>query len=356
MILKILILKTMKRNIVVIGIVFGIIGWSCQKVETPPQGLKLSIEKASSDINTAISKISATKGYQLLTSGSNFTSKSEVEFKDSITLGLVAGIYDYQPDSVKHYHSPLYPYRLFKKTGESNDMIVNLPEKLIFHCNYLHNYNPADSVLKNNFTITASDYHLYYNWWNNLDYKLAAGLTLDNEDLGSMDISAVSNTYKDQTYSSAYTFPGGYNISATWQTGDTAVSTFALLQNSDVLLKETTAFMGTGFHRRERLYTLTIGNIDIKRGYGLDSIQVYQNGVLQSTAGAKITDSADTTGTICSKRDILLTFDDGTTAKLSDLIGPALTELRTLWPSLHDMYFAENVVDYIAINIYYNSR
>jgi hypothetical protein len=78
--------------------------------------------------------------------------------------------------------------------------------------------------------------------------------------------------------------------------------------------------------------------------------------VLQKTAGAKITDSADSTGTICGKRDILLTFDDGTTAKLSDLLGSPLTELKALVSSLHDMYFAENIVNYIAFNIYYNSR
>ncbi len=346
----------MKRKIVLTVIVFSIIAMGCQKIDTPPQGLKMSIQKASSDINTAISRISTTKAYQLLTSGTAVTAKSEVVFKDSITLGLVAGIYDYQPDTVKHFHSPMYPFRLFKKTGESNDMIVNLPQKLTFHCNYLHNYNPSDSVLKNDFTIDASDYHFYYNWWNNLDYKLTAGLTLNSEDLGNMDISAVSNSYKDQSYSSGYNFPDGYSISATWQTGDTAVSTFDLQQNDNILLKETTSFIGTDFHRRERQYELTIGNIDIKRGYGIDSIQVYLDGVLQKTAGAKITDNADTTGTICNKRDILLTFDDGTTAKISDLIGPALTELKTLWPSLHDMYFAKNVIDYIAINIYYNSR
>jgi hypothetical protein len=83
---------------------------------------------------------------------------------------------------------------------------------------------------------------------------------------------------------------------------------------------------------------------------------VFQNGVLQKTAGAKITDSADSTGTIMGHRDILLKFDDGTTATLSSLIGPPLTQLKTLITSLHDMYFAENIVDYIAVNIFFNSR
>jgi hypothetical protein len=351
----------MKKNIISIGIVLSIMGWSCTKLDNQTQqlGLKQSIEQNTAAINAAISKISLTKGYQILSLSANPAAKDVAvgtSFNDSITLALVSGIYDYQPDTIPLHHNFAFPFRLFKKTGTSDMMVVNLPQKLIFKPGYLHSFGKPDSVLINDFTISASDYHFYYNSRHNLDYKLTAGLTLKAEDLGSFDISESSNSYSDQTSSSQYTFTGGYSISTAWQTGDTSKLSFALLQNSDPLLKETTLFMGTGFHRREKQYDLTIGNVEIKRGFGIDSIQVFQNGVLQKTAGAKITDSADSTGTICNKRDILLTFDDGTTTKLSTLIGPALTQLKALVTSLHDMYFAENIVDYIAINIYYNSR
>jgi hypothetical protein len=351
----------MKRNILVIGIVFGLLGWSCSKVDNQNQtqkGLKQSLEQNTAAINIAMSKISATKGYQILSLSADPSAKvvaPGTTYKDSITLGLIAGIYDYQPDTIMMHHSFIYPYRLFKKTGTSDMMVVNLPQKLIFHPRFLHSFK-SDSVLINDFTITASNYHLYYNSWNSLDYKLTAGLKLDAVDLGSLDISSVSNSFRDQTNSSQYNFTGGYSISTAWQSGDTSKLSFALLKDNSPLLMESTLFVGTGFHRREKQYDLTIGNVEIKRGFGIDSIQVFQNGVLQKTAGAKITDSADSTGTICSKRDILLTFDDGTTTKLSDLIGPPLTQLKTLITSLHDMYFAENIVDYIAINIYFNSR
>lgn len=235
-------------------------------------------------------------------------------------------------------------------------MIVNLPHSRIFHPQYLHSFIRPDSVLKNDFTITASDYHFYYNFWNSLDYKLTASLTLNSEDLGSLDVASVSNSWKDQQNSSKFTFTGGYSIGTTWQTGDTSKTSFSLMKDNNALLVEKNMFTGAGFHKRERQYDLTIGNVEIKRGFGIDSIQVYMNGVLQKKAGVKITDSADTTGTICDRRDILLTFDDGTTEKLSTLLGPPLTELKALVSSLHDMYFAENIVDYIAINIYYNSR
>jgi hypothetical protein len=351
----------MKRNILAIGIILAILAWSCSKSDTQmqPAGLKQSIEKNVADINTALSKISATKGYQILMEGANPTAKAALpgpEFKDSITLGLISGIYDYQPDTIMMHHRYAFPFRLFKKTGTSNNMIVNLPQRLIFHPGYLHSFNTKDSVLKNDFTVNTSNYHFYYNSWSSLDYKLTAGLTLNSADLWSLDITAISKSSTDRSSSSKYTFTGGYSISTAWQSGDTSKLAFSLLKDNSPLLQETTLYKGTGFHKMEKQYDLKIGNVEIKRGFGIDSIQVYQGGVLQKKAGAKITDSADSTGTICNKRDILLTFDDGTTTKLSTLIGPPLTQLKTLISSLHDMYFAQNVVDYIAINIYFNSR
>jgi hypothetical protein len=329
------------------------LAWGCSKNDSD-LNLKRSVEKGVADINNAISSISETQGYQLLTLGAN-AAKSEDGFNDSITLGLIAGIYNFQPSPVMTHHF-YYPYRLFKKTGTSDKMIVNLPERMIFHPKYLTNYNPGDSVPKNNFTITASDYHFYYSWWNSLDYKLSAGLTHDTKDVGSMDVAAASSSWRDHSYSSEFTFTEGYSIAAEWQTGDTSVSSFALLKDDDILLKESRVFIWNAHHKGEKQYTLTIGNVDIKRMTGVDSIQVYLDGVLQKEAAAFITDDSDTTGTICNKRDILLTFDDGTTAKLSEMINPALTSLRTLIDSLHSMYFAKNIVDYIAVSIYYNTH
>jgi hypothetical protein len=353
--------STMKRIILFAAAIVFIIGWGCNKndMQNQPQGLKQSLEKNVSDINTALTKISATKGYQVLSVGSTPSSRDLITgttYKDSITLGLIAGIYDYQPDTIPMHHHEGFPFRLFSKTGTSDIMVVNLPHTRIFHPRYLHNFMKPDSVLKNDFTISATKYHFYYNSWNNLDYKLTAGLTLNSENLGSMDISASSTSWADRSNSSSFTFAGGYGISTSWQSGDTSKMQFALLKDNNPLLLEKTLFTGTSVHKRERQYDLTIGNIEIKRGFGIDSIQVFMNGVLQKTAGAKITDSSDSTGTICGKRDILLTFDDGTTTKLSTLIGPPLTELKSLFSSLHDMYFAENVVDYIALNIFFNSR
>jgi hypothetical protein len=75
--------------------------------------------------------------------------------------------------------------------------------------------------------------------------------------------------------------------------------------------------------------------------------------VLQQTAGARITDENEGDGSVCHRRDILLTFDDGTTEKLSELIGPALDTLGTLTGTMREMYFAKRIVDHLAFSLYY---
>jgi hypothetical protein len=318
--------------------------------------LKESLEASAEKINTAFSKIAASKGYQLLTVTEADTKSDDITgFHDSIDLALIEGIYDFKPSSeiTRHHYFPL---RLFQKTGTSDKLIVNLPERLVFHPRYLHYYNLEDSVLKNNFTITASDYHFYYTWWENTDYNLTAAFALDSKDIGSMKISSAWNSGISGKYLRSFTFPEGYSIEQNGQTGDTTKMVFALAQKTDTLLKESLTFIGQEHMRKEKQYVLSIGNVDIKKNTGIDSIQVFLDGVLQKKAGAKIIDSTDVNSSICYRRDILLTFDDGTTKKLSDLISPSLETLRTLSGSMGDMYFSKRIIDYIAFSIYYNNH
>jgi archaellum component FlaG (FlaF/FlaG flagellin family) len=342
----------MKKSILVISVVIALAAVSCSKFDTSTS-LKQSIETSVEKINNAVAEISSTKGYQLLCVSEDL-SKSEITFNDSITLAMIAGIYDFSPDTVL-FHENFYPRKLFIKTGTSDKMIVNMPEKLILHPRYMYNFYEADSALTNNFTITANDYHFYYSRFSGYDYKLSAGFTLDQEDIGSLEIVSAAKMYHDFSYLSKYSFTEGYNIAVEFMTGDTTTSSFALCNGDQVLLKETRAFIGSRCSREcEHQYTLTIGNVDIVRSSEFDSIQVFLDGVLQQKAAVKIVDESASTGTICHHRDILLTYDDGTTVNLSELISPALKTLRTLVDSLHSMYFAKNIVDYIAVGIYYH--
>lgn len=353
-----LIFKGMKKRIFIIAFFIGLIAWSCSKTDLGPTQnltLKQTVENNANKVNDALIKISQTPGYQLM-SVNDATIKSAESFTDSITLKLIAGIYDYQPDTLHQHFGFFHTFRLFKKTGTSDMMIVNLPELLVFHPWHLHNFEAADSVLKNNFTITASDYHYYYSSWNLFDYKISAGLTLDAVSQGSLDVSAAGDPTTGNSWSSAYSFTDGHKIEVRGQTGDTTQTSFALLNNTDTLLKESVTFIRSGFQITERKYSLSIGNIEIRRSSGIDSIQVFVGGVLQKKAGAKITEGTDGSGSICGNRDIQLTFDDGTTTTLSALLNPSKTILKTLVSSLHSMFFAKNIVDYIAISIFFDTH
>lgn len=343
----------MKRFIVLFAVILGIITWGCTKYETENLDLKDSLERSVADINNAVNYISTTKGYQML-SASSAEFKCEDGFRDSIKLDLIAGIYDFKPD-LCHYHMFFIPYRLFQKTGESDNMVINMPHKLAFHPKYLYDINPFDSLLENNFTISASDYHYYYSLLSKYDYKLTAGFTLDSEDIGSLDVRSAGNKESGISYSSEYMFNEGYKVSVGFEAGDSTVSTFALTQDEEILMKETMIRVRDGLEEKEKKYILTIGNIDIVKGTGIDSMQVYLDGVLQEEAAAVITDTTYYGVSIRHTRNILLTFNDGTTAKLSELIKPAREALATVVDALHSMNFATNIVNYIAISIYYHN-
>lgn len=359
----------MKKSIIVIAIVIGLICSQCSLFDKAdqPVSLKESLEANAVRINSALDEISATSAFQLITAG-DLTEKSETaSYEDSIKLDLIAGIYEYQPDTM-HVCRYNHGYKLFKKTGDSDSLIVKLPRKMVFHPAHLHHYDKVYEVPENNFTIAASDYHYYYTLWNGYDYKLNAALMDTTADVGTLSILALGELFGNQSCSAEFTFPEGFNITSGYETGDTSTMEFALRDETELLLGETIVFIKADYENDddeecekvdyEWQYTLSIGNIDIKRSTGIDSIQVFLDGVLQKHAAEIIDNEAgeNANHSVCNHRDILLTFDDGTTAKLSELIGPALAQMRELVDSLRSMRFAQRIVDYIAFNIYYSKQ
>jgi hypothetical protein len=350
-----------------IGLV-GLISWHCSKeVNTIPssrnQGvlgnsnlsLKESFTVGVARINNAFAKISETQGYHLLSARINSMSMSASSFKDSITLGLIGGIYVFQTDSLQPRHFGNLA-RLFSKMGASSDLIVKLPQKFIFYPGYLREVVKKDSALANNFTIDASDYHYYFTGNSTYDYKLSAGFVLDSLNIGSMNVVAERNAISGGNYNVKYSFNDGYYLTVAGLSGDSAQSSMTLSSDSGIILQESVSYANSGFGRmHEAQYILTIGNVELKRSTGVDSIQVFLNGVLQNKAGARISDStANSNGTIIHGRDIQLIFNDGTTTTLAALLKPSYTVMSGLVNSLQNMYFATNVIDYIAFSIYEN--
>jgi hypothetical protein len=342
----------MKKTLFVFTVILGVFSWQCSRVHSETD-LKSSLEEAADRINTASSAIAESKGYDLMTL-SDLT-KSGEGYSDSIELDLIAGIYDFRPDTFVCRHFSM-PYWHFDKSDESEMLILNMPHRLVYHPRYLFNPIPPDTVAENDFTITASDYHYYYSFMFRYDYKLTAGFTLEGEDLGMLDVVSTGETFAGRSYSSEYSFPDDYSLMVSFERGDTSVSAMSLMQDDEILLGEETYFIWSDFRKKERKYILTVGDVKIVRGSAVDSIQVFLDGVLQKSAGAVITDDDESDGSVCHRRDILLTFDDGTTERLSDLIGPSLEILRTLVDPMREMYFARRIVDHLAMTIYYQEH
>jgi hypothetical protein len=357
----------MKKKISIIILLVGLAALQCSKFDSNKPDLKKSLMNSVDNVNTAIGKISVSKGYEMLTvnggtgatgvlTGTGADAKS-VEFSDladSVTLDMVSGIYDFKPDASHHWHY-FFPISLFKKTGTSNHMIVNMPQRMMFRPKYLFNFGMNDSIPKNNFTIDASAYHSIHKGWYSSDYNLVASFTYEKADIGNCKINSHTNPGKETDFTSVFNFPEGYNITVEQTAIDTArSSSFALKDDKDILLKETSVITKTGNHMFEKQYIISIGNVEIKRSSAVDSIQVYLDGVLQQKAAVKIVDPTadkDEDKSICHSRDLQITFDDGTTTNLSVLINPARETLKTLVSSLGDMYFARHIVDYIAMSI-----
>lgn len=342
----------MRKTLFSVALIAGVLSWNCSRTDSDIS-LKSSLDESAAKINTAMTVISESGGYDLMIF--NDMTKSGDGFSDSITLDLISGVYDFRPDTFVCRHFSM-PYWRFDRSDESEMMILNMPQRLVYHPRYLFNPNPPDTVAENDFTITASDYHYYYSFMRRYDYKLTAEFTLKDEDIGMLDVTSNGETFAGRSYASEYSFTDDYSLLVSYDRGDTAISAMALKQGDEILLGEETFFVWSDFRKRERQYILTVGDVTIVRGSAMDSIQVYLDGVLQNTAGVVITDDDDGDGSVCHRRDILLTFDDGTTEKLSDLIGPALEILRTLVDPMREMYFARRIVDHLAFTIYYQQR
>lgn len=339
----------MRKIVILFTIISAILTSQCSR-NVGDTSLRNALDETSVKINKAMAVISDTRGFQLMTASDQ--AKSGEVYYDSIELDMIAGIYDFKPETYM-CHRDMRPRWMFEKTGESEMLVVNIPQKMIFHPRYLYQNSPEELTEENDFTITASEYHYYFSYFRHYDYRLMAGFTIDTEDIGTLEVTAAGNNFTDGSYASEYNFTDDYSVMTSYTKGDTSVSSFSLKEGEEILLGEEAVFIWKDFRKSERKYTLTIGDVDIVRSTGIDSIQVFLDGVLQSTAAVKITDEDETDGSVCRHRDILLTFDDGTSVKLSELIGPALETLGTLIVPMREMNVAKRVADYIAMSIYY---
>ena len=204
--------------------------------------------------------------------------------------------------------------------------------------------------------MTVSDYHNNYNSYWDYDYINSSEIRIDNAVAGNLYIKSIISPVTGTHYASQYAFTGGYTAKYQYESGDTTVSSFAITGSDKVLYEEKlfTIKNDTARFGREHRYILTIGDVQIVRKTKNSTPEVYVGGVLQTNAVVTIIDKAtDSEASVCKKRDIQITFDDGTTTTLSALIGNSVADIKTIFDSLHSVYFAAYIVDWIAYDIYY---
>jgi hypothetical protein len=371
----------LKSSLPVILLV-SILSWSCSNNELSQASLKDSMNKNVQDLTAAMNKISASNGYQLLSistgTASNTTPslvKSSVAAFDttynSIILTDIAGNYDYK--AVKYKKGGNQLLRFFTKSGTSDHMIVGLPESKLKNPGRLLHYSPSDTLLVNNYVIDLSKYNYNFNRRLGWNYQMTSTINIKDVNIGALAIQSSSSIANGYKYASEFVFADGYKASCTYASGDTAVANYAIYDGSKVLyLEKYTALRGSknGKHK-EKQYTLTIGNVEIVRALNheaLDSAKIYVGGVLQTNAKVEIVDintsvsnydsgDDETDNSVINKsRELKITFDDGTSATISDLLGTSVTTIRTLFASLRQSSFAVGIVDWIAWDIYTNKE
>jgi hypothetical protein len=344
------------------GIAFlGLLLWGCSKNDSSTDNLSLkqAINQGAENVNKAVDAIAATKAYSIFTIN-DITSKSESvadpTYKVSIPLTSISGVYEYKPvpKSDKWGFSLI---QFFDRTADNSNMIVKLPLTKVEHPRSLRNYSPEDPALTNNFSISVSDYHNNYNSYWDFDYILASEIAVDNVVTGNLDIKSVKSPVDGTHYASKFAFTGSYTAKYSYESGDPTVSSFAITENDKVLYEEQLKTIKNDDARfgREREYILTIGDVQITRNSETRKTEVSVNGVLQPNATVTVIDKEDDEeASVCKKRDIQITFEDGTTATVSALIGKSVDNIKTVYTSLHSVYFAAYIVDWIAYDIYYH--
>jgi hypothetical protein len=320
--------------------------------------LKQAINQSALNLNTAMTSISSSKAYSVLTVSDGTLKSATITdpvYKVYIPLDKIKGVYNYHPVTMLDRWG-ISLIQFFNKTDDNSQMIVNMPLKKVLSPRTLRHYELSDSSLVNNLSIAVSDYHNNYNSYHDFDYILASEITVDKVVAGNLYIKYIVSPTNGIQYASQYAFSGSYTAKYKYESGDTTVSSFTILSGVNVLYEEKllTAKTDTGRFGRERQYILTIGDVQIIRKSGTRKVEVSVNGVLQPNAVVAIVDKEeDTEASVCKKRDIQITFEDGTTTTVSALIGKSIDNIKTLFDSLHSVYFAAYIVDWIAYDIYY---
>lgn len=360
------------KSLYLVLAMLGFITWSCTNTDELAQGsLKTSINTNAQELTVAINAISSSPGYQVLASsgldnGVNIAKVSSLEPVeiDSILLSDISGVYDYnKANTYRNWKFSLLRY--FEKTAESSHMVVRLPEEKVKNPRALNQFTLADTLLVNNYVIDLSNYQYRFNryLW---DYQMASTINIKGVDAGALSIHSSFKPANRYHFASEFAFANGYITKCDFTSGDTARSVYSISKAGKIYYEEKFVAIKTSMamRHRETEYSLTIGNVQIVRKLGkmmqsLDSAKIYVGGVLQTKSKIEIVDVVTDSAEVCltnHKRELKITFDDGTSTTINQLLSGSIDDIRTLFVSLRQTYFATSIVDRIAFDIYLNKK
>lgn len=368
----------MKTKSYYLGLVLlGFLTWSCSNKEdlAGNKSLKSSINSSAQELTVAMNAISASAGYQVLatpseTTNPSFTKPHVTAFDStysSILLADISGVYDFKAANYNKWNPSLL--RFFVRSADNADMIVNLPKEKVQKPYTLLRYSPKDTLLVNDYKIDLSKYEYKFNRFLGWDYNMASNINISNVNAGDLQIQSSNSKANGYHFASNFAFASGYDTKTSYTSGDTIMSVYNISKDNKTLYEEKYTAIRTSAtsKHREKEYSLTIGNVQIVRTPGkssLDSAKVYVSGVLQLHSKVQFIDvtttstSPDSTETSVTnhKRELQITFDDGTSTTIKQLLGSTIDNIRTLFVSLRQTYFATAVVDWIAWDIYINKK
>ena len=315
---------------------------------------------ASVKIGEALDAIKISPAYHVLVTEETGTLKSAgdnpFEYRSySIGLDVIGGIYDFQPDAYR-YHIPASFFLNFSKTGESENLVIRMPYNKLFFWKNPHGSSLSDTIPGNNFVITTDDYLNAREDWYNHEYLLHSELGLDNEAAGELQIHEYSGSTGGSGYSAMLDFGNTYSASISRLMGDTCTREYLLMKDEEDLFRERVMFIREDdSFDFEFVYILTLGNIEIRRGSDIQGIEVWYRGELQNDIQIDFVKEGSG-NSVFGKRDIQLTFEDGTVFLLSEILGPYIGEMNRIFLSMMKFQRIKTLVDGAAFYIYENSR
>ncbi|WP_372641230.1 hypothetical protein [Ancylomarina sp.] len=358
----------MKKNIFYFGtlLLFSAALWSCSEDSDNNLEEDLSLvqlmEVKANALTDAVVNISESKGFEIITVDDDASLKSgdDSRYAMSITLNDIRGIYDYKKGVTEQQGTTKYGYlRVFDKVDDSDSFILRLPKEKAMHPWKL--YVDEDAEYVNDFVITTNEYNYTYSGGMQFDYLLKSEIDIQDEKAGELFVDWSISENQNFEYASTFTFVDDYSVGVEFGLGEMFSYEFNLMKGDGILFREEVEITKSDdTDKRELKYSLELGNIKIIWNSESENYMVYRNDEFQEGAKIQIThnyESDDANVAFCRKgRDIKITFEDGTSIQLSELLSEGtLVLMDEIFSSMHDMKFVKHIVDKVAREVYYTN-